>query len=716
MKRFCLFLILLATACFHPVSLFASDNAYTLGGATPPTNQLQIVISSGGYYMVNRNISGTSWSKQFFSTASLFTIKIGTSSFQSTALTIEDISAVTTGTQQHVTKKFSGTYNSSAFSVTLTLTYNTSSPEYFVKQAVLDMSNIPSGTSIIFAYGWDTYVNLSDAGYAYILPDFLGYNNSSSVVNYYMTTAQVQSLRMVGAKNNTGNGALIGFFAMGRNFDRAYSANPYRPGYSYNVVNHTPGSGSTTGTDSNYKFQFGPFSSGLDNGTGVGYDNITPGQITTITTGLTFTEDLEGELDYTWNGSKNYTAALGANINLNLTYKSYNNATLSGIAFRVNFPGLPIRTTGSYSGISGTHTWTVGNEYYQLANGSIAALGTGTITVPVNVTQAGQWIVNANSVTNTVHTLPLGSQATLTVTTNVSLSSNTAVNTCAGTSQTFTVKYPSSQTAAQDVTVNLSYSGATGDFSTRPATVVIPAGSNSANFTVTAAASPTGSSNMVITLSSTDKAFATIGTPASVNIRAYAALTAGAIGTAQTICYNNSPTGLTQTTAPTGGTGTYTYQWQSSTDNSTWSNITTNAPSPTYAPGALTTTTYFRRNVTSGSCGTVSSSSVLITVHPLVTVTAITNRIGCINTAIAGVTFASPTNGVTFTWTNSNTAIGLAASGTGNQPQFTATQTGTATITVTPYYSGCAGTPTTYTLTIYPCSIPVNPHLRSSVV
>jgi hypothetical protein len=55
----------------------------------------------------------------------------------------------------------------------------------------------------------------------------------------------------------------------------------------------------------------------------------------------------------------------------------------------------------------------------------------------------------------------------------------------------------------------------------------------------------------------------------------------------------------------------------------------------------------------------------------------------------------------------------LAASGTGNQPQFTAAKVGTATITVTPYIGGCAGTPSSYTITIIECMVPVNPHLRS---
>ena len=88
-------------------------------------------------------------------------------------------------------------------------------------------------------------------------------------------------------------------------------------------------------------------------------------------------------------------------------------------------------------------------------------------------------------------------------------------------------------------------------------------------------------------------------------------LNAGAIGSAQTICYNTAPASLTDDTSPTGGTGSYAYQWQSSPDNATWSNIS-GATSATYSPGALTTNTYFRREVTSGACGTVYTSVYLL--------------------------------------------------------------------------------------------------------
>jgi gliding motility-associated-like protein len=72
----------------------------------------------------------------------------------------------------------------------------------------------------------------------------------------------------------------------------------------------------------------------------------------------------------------------------------------------------------------------------------------------------------------------------------------------------------------------------------------------------------------------------------------------------------------------------------------------------------------------------------------------------CVGATIGATNFTSTPAGATYSWTNSNTAIGLAASGTGNVPSFTATNSGTATITVTPTLNGCAGNPSTYNITV----------------
>jgi hypothetical protein len=201
-------------------------------------------------------------------------------------------------------------------------------------------------------------------------------------------------------------------------------------------------------------------------------------------------------------------------------------------------------------------------------------------------------------------------------------------------------------------------------------------------------------------------------------VTVYPALTPGSIGYSQSICYNTAPQMLINTAIPTGGAGLpYTYQWQSSTDNATWTTILTGA---TYSPGALTESTYYRRAVSSGPCGPVYTEPALITVYPLPTVDAVSDTIVCVGSIVPQKTFTTSTPGVTFNWTNDNTEIGLAASGTGNLPQFTAQRDSpysiTATITVTPAISGCAGTPITYTIMVSPCAVPVNPHLHSGGV
>ena len=90
----------------------------------------------------------------------------------------------------------------------------------------------------------------------------------------------------------------------------------------------------------------------------------------------------------------------------------------------------------------------------------------------------------------------------------------------------------------------------------------------------------------------------------------------GSININQTICYNTSPLSLVQNIMPTGGDGVYSYQWQSSPNNTSYSNISSQTTTQ-YQPGNMTSSRYYRLQVTSGSsCGTVITPSVLVTVLP----------------------------------------------------------------------------------------------------
>ena len=105
--------------------------------------------------------------------------------------------------------------------------------------------------------------------------------------------------------------------------------------------------------------------------------------------------------------------------------------------------------------------------------------------------------------------------------------------------------------------------------------------------------------------------------PVVVNVNA--TIGNNTISAAQSICAGSSSATLTGG-IPTGGSGTYTYQWQSSPDNATWSAIS-GATSPSYSPGVVASTTYYQRIVTSSPC-TSTSPSIAITVvaYPTATI------------------------------------------------------------------------------------------------
>lgn len=89
----------------------------------------------------------------------------------------------------------------------------------------------------------------------------------------------------------------------------------------------------------------------------------------------------------------------------------------------------------------------------------------------------------------------------------------------------------------------------------------------------------------------------------------------GSISDDQAICYNTTAEKLIGI-APTGGSGMNAYQWQVSTDNSSFTDIS-EATSLDYQPGALIATTYYQLVQTSvGGCGEEITDAVTIIVYP----------------------------------------------------------------------------------------------------
>ncbi|SMB89021.1 PKD domain containing protein [Hymenobacter roseosalivarius DSM 11622] len=136
---------------------------------------------------------------------------------------------------------------------------------------------------------------------------------------------------------------------------------------------------------------------------------------------------------------------------------------------------------------------------------------------------------------------------------------------------------------------------------------------------------------------------------ASVVITVLPALTAGSIAANQTVCAGSTPAPLTSTAPATGGTGTFAYQWESSLDNTTWGAIS-GATGETFTPGPLTATTFFRRQVRSGTCATPPSNVVTLTVVPaLVAGTIATNQALCAGGTPTPLTSETPAAGGTGT-------------------------------------------------------------------
>jgi gliding motility-associated-like protein len=112
---------------------------------------------------------------------------------------------------------------------------------------------------------------------------------------------------------------------------------------------------------------------------------------------------------------------------------------------------------------------------------------------------------------------------------------------------------------------------------------------------------------------------------------------------------------------------------------------------------------------TAGSCNG-NPINFQITVKPTPVVTNPSNQTICAGSNSTLVTFGSNLTGTTYSWSNSNTAIGILASGSGlTIPAFQTTNSTnaniTGTITVTPTANGCGGSPVNFTITVKPLPI-----------
>jgi hypothetical protein len=178
----------------------------------------------------------------------------------------------------------------------------------------------------------------------------------------------------------------------------------------------------------------------------------------------------------------------------------------------------------------------------------------------------------------------------------------------------------------------------------------------------------------------------------------------------QTICSGNSPSQFIGST-PTGGSGSYTYGWLSSTTSATAGFTAIGSTnSISYTAGALTANTWFKRVVIAGPCSNDTSAAILVTVNPVIagnTVSGVQSI--CSGATPATLTGTTPTGGTgsfTYSWLVSSTSAtsGFSiATGTNNTANYSP-----ASLTATRWYrrlvisGSCADTSVAVQITVNP--------------
>ncbi|HVU95516.1 MAG TPA: DUF6443 domain-containing protein [Puia sp.] len=153
---------------------------------------------------------------------------------------------------------------------------------------------------------------------------------------------------------------------------------------------------------------------------------------------------------------------------------------------------------------------------------------------------------------------------------------------------------------------------------------------------------------------------------ATLNVSVMTALGGGTVSNpAQTINYNKIPASILCPVATGGSCSTpnYAYQWQSSPNNSTYTNITGATGQNLVFSSPITATTYYRRQVTeTGSGSTANSTVATVTVYPALVTGTISPSSQTVNYNTAGalLTLSGVSGGsgtYSYQWQSSTDAI-----------------------------------------------------------
>jgi hypothetical protein len=292
--------------------------------------------------------------------------------------------------------------------------------------------------------------------------------------------------------------------------------------------------------------------------------------------------------------------------------------------------------------VSPTYEWFKNNvEIVGATGSSLVVTSSGDYKAEVTDGTTG---CEPNSATSTVIINPLP-------TAFVSLTGPSTI--CAGGSTTISVVFTG--TAPWDITyTDGTTPGTVDDIVANPYIVSVnpPAGATT-TYTITNVTDNNGCSN-------------TGSGSASVTVRPV--LVASTASGSQTLCYGSSAAALSASPATGGSNGTFTYKWQSSTDNVVWTDIS-GATIRSYAPGVIYATTYYRILATDALCGSISSNVVQITVYdPLTKPVISSDQTICSGATAAALTAVGATGGsgnFTYQW-QKNTSGSWINVGTGS--------------------------------------------------
>jgi RHS repeat-associated protein len=172
----------------------------------------------------------------------------------------------------------------------------------------------------------------------------------------------------------------------------------------------------------------------------------------------------------------------------------------------------------------------------------------------------------------------------------------------------------------------------------------ISGASNGSGTSIAQTLSQSQTSSRTATFTVTPTASGCSGSTVNSTVTVYPPITAGSIGSTQSICYNSTPAVLTNVTSATGGSGSSSYLWEQSTNGTNWNVASGTNNAATYSPPSLTASTYYRRSF---SCySTVYTSQVLISVDATTVGGAVASSIEAYGVATGSLTLAGHTGSV----------------------------------------------------------------------